>query len=313
MSDLSPTARALRTLELVQQQPGITADRIAERLDVSGRAARRYVAILREAGVPISSLAGPAGGYRLGRGLRMPPLVFSQAEALSLVMAVLDGHHDPDHPRDPVATALATILRSLPEAVAAQADLLRRSIAPAPDLAAARPDPTITVTLVQACAERRRVWLTYRSEAGTAFDVEVEPWSVLVRHGRWYLLCRTAGGDVRTYRVDRVGQVRPAPGEVHPPEDLDPLSTLEEHLASGWEYRAEVVLEAPVAEVAVPRMLGRLEPLDERTTRLTGTTSNPWWYAERLATIPVRFRVLGGDEVREATRAVAERLLAATR
>src|SRR6478672_12823753 len=104
--DSSPTARALLTLELVQDSPGITADRIADKLGVTGRAARRYVEILREAGIPIESIRGPYGGYRLGRGVRLPPLMFSSTEALALVMAVLDGHHDASDPTDPVGSAL---------------------------------------------------------------------------------------------------------------------------------------------------------------------------------------------------------------
>lgn len=89
----SPTGRALRALELLQLQPGITAGHLAEQLGVTDRAARRYVAMLREADIPVESTRGPHGGYRLGRGLRLPPLVFSAAEALGLVMAVLDGSH----------------------------------------------------------------------------------------------------------------------------------------------------------------------------------------------------------------------------
>lgn len=93
-ADASPTARALLALELEQGTPGITADRLAGKLGVSDRAARRYVGILREAGIPIESTRGPYGGYRVGRGLRLPPLMFSTGEALGLVMAVLDGHHN---------------------------------------------------------------------------------------------------------------------------------------------------------------------------------------------------------------------------
>ncbi|MGH3155420.1 MAG: helix-turn-helix transcriptional regulator, partial [Streptosporangiaceae bacterium] len=91
-SKVSPTARALQTLEILQMQPGTTADQIAERLGVTQRAARRYVAILREAGIPVESSRGRYGGYRLGRGMRLPPVVFTQDEALGLVMAVIEGH-----------------------------------------------------------------------------------------------------------------------------------------------------------------------------------------------------------------------------
>ena len=86
------TVAALLALELLQSRPGITAEQLGERLGVTERAARRYVGILREAGIPVESTRGPYGGYRVGRGLRLPPLMFSASEALALVMAVLDGY-----------------------------------------------------------------------------------------------------------------------------------------------------------------------------------------------------------------------------
>ena len=313
-ADTSPTARALLALELLQGSPGITADRLADKLGVSERAARRYVAILREAGIPIDSVRGPYGGYRVGRGLRLPPLVFSATEALGLVMAVLDGHHDAASPTDPVGSALGKIVRALPEPVAAQAEAVRRTAAPAPDRSAARPDPGITAALVQACSDRRRVRIDYRSEAGSQWAPDVEPWAVVVRHGRWYLVCRSLRAEaVRTYRVDRVRAVEPLVDTFVPPPALDPVALLEEHLAVGWEYDVEVVLDAPLDLVGrcLGRSLGRLEAVDETTTRLVGSTSNPRWYAEQLAAAPAPYRIVHGAEVQAAARAVGERLLAA--
>ncbi|MDT5026030.1 MAG: hypothetical protein QOE61_2456 [Micromonosporaceae bacterium] len=323
--DASPTARALLALELVQGSPGITADRLADKLGVSERAARRYVGILREAGIPIESVRGPCGGYRLGRGLRLPPLMFSAAEALGLVMAVLDGHHDASDPTDPVGGALGKIMRALPEPVAAQAEAVRRTTAPAPDRAAVRPDPATTTALVQACSNHRRVRLGYRSEAGSEWVIEVDPWAVVVRHGRWYLLCRshttnsaklasrTSGNARRAYRIDRVRGVEVLDDTFSPPADLDPVAMLEEHLAVGWEYDVEVVIDAPVDTVArcLPRANGLLEPLDAETTRQVGSTSNPVWYAEQLAAIPASYRIMRCPELQEAARVLGQRLLAA--
>jgi predicted DNA-binding transcriptional regulator YafY len=313
-TDASPTARALLALELVQSSPGITADRLADKLGVSERAARRYVGILREAGIPIESVRGPYGGYRLGRGLRLPPLMFSAAEALGLVMAVLDGHHDASDPTNPVGGALGKIMRALPEAVAAQAEAVRRTTAPAPDRAAARPDPGIATALVQACSDHRRVRLGYRSEAGSEWVAEVDPWAVVVRHGRWYLLCwsHTAGAQ-RAYRIDRVRGVEVLDDTFSPSADLDPVAMLEEHLAVGWEYDVEIVIDAPVdiARRRLPRTVGRLEPLDAKTTRLIGSTSNPVWYAEQLAAIPASYRIVRGPEIQEAARVLGQRLLEA--
>jgi predicted DNA-binding transcriptional regulator YafY len=312
--DASPTARALLALELVQGSPGITADRLAGKLGVSGRAARRYVGILREAGIPIESARGPYGGYRIGRGLRLPPLMFSATEALGLVMAVLDGHHDASDPTGPVGSALGKIVRALPEPVAAQAEAVRRSAALAPDRAAARPDPGTTAALVQACSSRRRVRIDYRTEAGSEWLIEADPWAVVVRHGRWYLLCRSHTADARrAYRIDRVRGVEVLDDTFSPPADLDPVATLEEHLAVGWEYDVDAVIDAPAETVArcVPRALGRLEPLDAGTTRLTGSTSNPAWYAQQLAAIPAPYRIISGPELQDAARALGRRLLAA--
>lgn len=89
MPDVPPTARALLALEAIQDRPGITGDALAARLGVSDRAARRYVAVLREAGIPVESTGGRHGGYRIGRRWRVAPLVFTAPEALGLVMAVL--------------------------------------------------------------------------------------------------------------------------------------------------------------------------------------------------------------------------------
>ncbi|MEO7058440.1 MAG: WYL domain-containing protein [Lapillicoccus sp.] len=311
-SDTSPTARALLALELIQASPGVTADRLATTLGVSERAARRYVGILREAGIPVESVRGPYGGYHLGRGVRLPPLMFSAAEALGLVMAVLDGHHDANDTTNPVGSAMGKIVRALPGALAAQVEAVRQTTAAAPDLGAARPDPATTTVLVQACSSHRRVRLGYRSEAGSEWVSEVDPWAVVVRHGRWYLLCRVVSSDARrAYRIDRVIEVEELADAFDPPADLDPVALLEEHLAVGWEYDVEIVIDAPLEHVSryLPRGLGRLEQLGDETTRLVGSTSNPRWYAQQLAALPASYRIVRCPEVQDAVRAVGQRFL----
>jgi predicted DNA-binding transcriptional regulator YafY len=156
------------------------------------------------------------------------------------------------------------------------------------------------------------VRLGYRSEAGSEWVTEVDPWAVVVRHGRWYLLCRSTDAR-RAYRVDRVRGVEVLDGTFSPPADLDPVAMLEEHLAVGWEYDVEVVIDAPADAVArwLPRAIGRLDPLAAEATRLVASTSNPVWYAEQLAAIPAPYRIVRGPELQEAARALGRRLLAA--
>ena len=167
---LSPTGRALRALGLLQAQPGITAVKLGAQLGVTERAARRYVAILREADIPVESTRGPYGGYWVGRGIRLPPLVFTAAEALGLVMAVLDGSHAAADADDLVGAALGKIIRALPENVGRQAAAMRRHACAAPDRGAVRPGTETTSALVAAVAAQRRVSIGYLSESGRQWE-----------------------------------------------------------------------------------------------------------------------------------------------
>lgn len=313
-NDLSPTARALRTLELLQVRPGTTADELAVALGVTERAARRYIGILREAGIPVQSTRGPYGGYRLGRGTRLPPVVFTESEALGLVMAVLDGQPAAVDADDLVGAALSKVIRALPENVGRQAAALREHASAAPDHYSARPDPGTTSRLVAASAARCRVRITYRSESGREWESEVDPWAVVVRYGRWYLLCHSLDADaVRTYRVDRIHTVQQTEDRFQPPESLDPVAALEENLAAGWKFATRVVFDLPIAEVApwVGAKMGRLEPLGEGCV-LVGSTSAPRMYAsEWLAAVPFPYRIDGGPELRDEVAALAARLTAA--
>jgi predicted DNA-binding transcriptional regulator YafY len=314
-TESSPTARALRALEILQTRPGVTANHLAERLGVTERAARRYVGILREAGIPVESVRGPYGGYRLGRGTRLPPVTFTEAEALGLVMAVLDGQPAAAAGVDDlVGSALSKVIRALPENVGRQAATLREHASAAPDRSSARPDAATTSALVAAVSARRRVLVTYRSESGSEWEAEVDPWAVVVRHGRWYLLCLSHRvGAIRTYRIDRVHAVQQTCHEFKPPEGLDPVAALEENLGAGWEFPTRVVFEASPEEVAawVRPPMGRLGPSGQGCV-LVGSTSNPAMYAQEwLARLPFPFHVDGGEELKAAVAELAGRFAAA--
>lgn len=312
MSEISPTARALRALDILQGRPGTTAAELARRLGVTERAARRYVAILREADIPVESTRGPYGGYTLGRGLRLPPLVFSATEALGLVMAALDSQHAAADPDDPVGSALGKILRVLPTNIARQAVALRETARSVPERFPARPDPTVTSELVAAVAAQRQVRLGYRTAAGNARTFEVDPWSVVVRYGRWYLLCHSHHADeLRTFRVDRITAVEQLDGTFEVPADLDPAASLEENLGRGWEHETHVVFDLPVEQVRpwIRPTLGDLRALPDGGCELVGSTSNAQAYAgEWLAGVPFDFRVVGGEELRTAVAEVSGRL-----
>ena len=311
---VSPTARALLALELIQNSPGITAQQLGDRLGVTERAARRYVAILREADLPVESFSGPHGGYRVGRGLRLPPLMFTAAEAMGLVMAVLEGHKNAANPADLVGGALAKIVRVLPERVAGPVLAFRevsapRSAPPAPL------SPRLMAELIEACTAGRRLRLGYRMGQAPERVMDVDPWAVVLRHSRWYLLGWSHTRQARrVLRVDRIARAEALPDAFTPPPELDALRTLEEHLSQGWTHPVDVLVDATVDETSrwVPRSLGRLEPDDDGRTRIRATTDEPDWYARQLAAIPAPFRVLESAELQSAVAALGQRLLRAS-
>jgi len=311
----SPTARALRALELLQLRPLVPAGELAAHLGVTERAVRRYVGILREAGIAVVTERGPYGGYRLDRGRRSPALVLNSTEALGLVMAALDGSHEVGDVANPVGAALGKLVGSLPGSAGRTAASMRAHVLSAP-AGRAPLDPGVAAALVGAIDRRRRVRLGYRTAAGAQASFEVDPWAIVVRFGRWYLLCLAHPAEaVRTLRVDRVADLTELDTPFTPPADLDAVALLEHHLGSSWTYPTRVVFDAPAEVIRpfVPAAMGRLEPHDDGLRCVViGSTDNPEMYAcERLAAIPYPMRVEGGDELRDAVAALARRMAAA--
>jgi predicted DNA-binding transcriptional regulator YafY len=310
--DLSPTARALLTLEAIQNNPGITASKIGARLGVTERAARRYVEILREADLPIESLTGPYGGYRVGRGMQLPPLMFTAAEAIGLVMAVLEGHRGAADPADPVGGALAKIARVLPTRLASPVLAFRDTNAPRKATQSAV-NPELVTALIESCASARRLRLTYQMGKPDDLSIEIDPWAVVLRHSRWYLLGWSATKQARrVLRVDRITSVDAGSETFIPPDELDALRTLEDHLSQGWTHPVEVLVEASLEETSrwVSRSLGRLAPCDDERTWLRATTDNPAWYVRELAAIPAPFQIIGSSRIQQAMTDLGRKLTA---
>ena len=311
VDETTPTARALLVLEMVQNTPGIGGEQLAGRLGLTDRAVRRYIGNLRDAGIPVESTRGRYGGYRIGRGVRLPPLMFTAPEALGLVMAVLEGRQT--DPTDPVGQAVGKLIRVLPQSLAEPVEAVVRMSGRTPDGHSSAPDPQVTAALVQASASGRRVRVGYLLGPDRRREMDVDPWAVVVRFGKWYLLGWSHTADARRIlRIDRAADVEELEETFSPPEGLDPVAAIEEHLAEGWRHKIEVVVDAPIADVRcwIPRKLGRLEEVDERTTRIIASTDELDWYAERLAGVPAPFRVVAPDQLREEVARVGRRMLA---
>jgi predicted DNA-binding transcriptional regulator YafY len=168
--------------------------------------------------------------------------------------------------------------------------------------------------LIESCAAATRLKLMYRLGKPEDVAMEIDPWAVVLRHSRWYLLGWSHTRQAqRILRVDRIVSVERGTETFTPPADLDALRTLEEHLSQGWTHQVEVIVEAPVEMTSrwVPRSLGRLESADGGRTRITATTDELDWYARQLAAIPAPFHVLGSPPLRQAMEALGRKLVAA--
>src|SRR5260370_3922848 len=242
--------------------------------------------------------------------------MFTAAEAMGLVMAVLEGHRNAADPTDLVGSALAKIVRVLPERVAGPVQGVRE-VSPThpPPVPHSLASAELTTQLIEACTATRRLRLMYRMGRAADRVMEVDPWAVVLRHSRWYLLGWSHSRQARrVLRVDRIVTVEVLPGTFTPPQELDARRTLEEHLSQGWTYPVDVLVDATIEETSrwLPRSLGRLEPDEECRTRLRATTDEPDWYARQLAAIPAPFPVIGSPQLQRATAALGQRLAQAS-
>src|SRR4051812_4900814 len=183
-----PTTRLLTVLELLQARGALTGAELARRLEVDRRSIRRYITMLQDLGVPIEGVRGPAGGYRLRPGYKLPPLMFTDQEAVALTLALIAA------PKigiavDPAATngALAKLERVLPVAARARVQAVQEAIAldrTAP-VGAARSE--VVAMLSHASQLRQRVKLAYLSGVGAATDRLIDPYGVVNLGSRWYV------------------------------------------------------------------------------------------------------------------------------
>jgi predicted DNA-binding transcriptional regulator YafY len=125
----SPTTRLLTILELLQSHHQMSGSQLASRLEISKRTVRRYIVMLQDMGIPIEAERGPEGAYYLGRGYKLPPLMFNNTEAIALVLGllVIDAFELPVEIAA-IEGALAKIERVMPETLLDQVRALQAAI-----------------------------------------------------------------------------------------------------------------------------------------------------------------------------------------
>lgn len=319
-----PAGRVLTLLELLQSGGTRTVAELADRLGVDGRTVRRYADHLLDLDVPVESVRGRYGGYRLAPGYRLPPLMLSDDEALAVLLGLAAGRRPGLTTTGHTAseTASAKIRRVLPPHLAHRLGTLLDSLAftERPGECAA-PDTDVLLTLADAVRHRRPVSLRYTDRDGRHTARTLHAYGIVAHSGRWYVTGRDTGiGEDRTFRLDRIADARALPGVFEEPAGPDPAERVVTGFATA-AYRHEVTLRiqgtverirahlpAAVASLAEyepvadeDRAAGRWLRVDIRAERLD-------WLPPVLAALDRPFVIERPEELRHLVAALAGRL-----
>jgi predicted DNA-binding transcriptional regulator YafY len=300
-------------LELLQARERIGVPELARRLEVGERTVRRYAAMLREMGIPVEAELGRYGAYYLRSGYRLPPMIFTDEEALGLALGLLAARHLGLAEVAPaVEGALAKLERVMSEALRGQVRALQETVS----IAAGRPQAPARsealLTLAAAVGEQRSVRLRYSSGLSRETKREVDPYGVMHREGYWYAVghCHLREG-MRLFRLDRVLEAEMLEETFVRPAGLDSPGAVLSAVANthGDRWSVEVLLEAGVDEVRgqLPSVGLSLEQT-EGGTLLRCSTWSLEWPARVLAGLDCSFVVRRPAELRDALELRAEKI-----
>jgi predicted DNA-binding transcriptional regulator YafY len=300
-------------LELLQARERIGVPELARRLEVGERTVRRYAAMLREMGIPVEAELGRYGAYSLRSGYRLPPMMFTDEEALGLALGLLAARHLGLAGVAPaVEGALAKLERVMSEALRGRVRALQETVS----IAAGRPQAPARsealLTLASAVGEQRRVRLRYSSGLSRETKREVDPYGVMHREGYWYAVgyCHLREG-MRLFRLDRVLEAEMLEETFARPAGLDSPGAVLSAVANthGDRWSVEVLLETGVDEMRgqLPSVGLSLEQT-EGGTLLRCSTWSLEWPARVLAGLDCSFVVRRPTELRDALEQRAEKL-----
>lgn len=298
-----PTARVLALLEILQGGGTHTAAALADRLGVDERTVRRYADHLIDLEIPVESVRGRYGGYRLAPGFRMPPLMLTDEEALAVLLGLtrLTG-------AAPEAAA-AKVRRVLPKTLTGRLDALFEATRFA-EPSATTPEAATMLQLAEATRRRRPAVISYVDRAGRRTDRTVHPYGLVARAGRWYLT-GAYQGEMRTFRLDRIVSTRLAEGTFAIPEGFDPAAAVVAGLAeTPWRHRVVVRVTGMADEVhrKLPWGLATVEPDGADGVRVRLRAERLDWLPGVLASLDLPFVIEEPAELRDVMRAWLKRL-----
>ncbi|MET8800126.1 WYL domain-containing protein [Nocardia sp. NPDC004568] len=307
----STTTRVLRLLSLLQDR-GYTGPELAQRLGITDRTLRQDIARLRELGYPVHATRGPVGGYRLGQGATMPPLLLDDDEAVAVALAMglaedgSTGIADIDHS---VKRTLAKLERILPKRLQRTVNALRETTAVGPATIGSRePDAPVPAETLATIAAAIRAARELELD-----DLRVEPYRLVSWQRRWYLVAYDL--DTHAWRAFPVANRRRVVAGTRrfaartPPERDLVAFVLREVASAGYAVHARVTVLAP-AETVIARInpaVGVVVSVDEDSCLLLTGADAMETIAIYLSMLMMDFRIDGPPELVEHIRTLGRR------
>jgi len=201
------TGRVLQLLGLLQSRRVWTGEELAERLGVTTRSVRRDVDRLRELGYPVHASKGRGGGYQLGAGAGLPPLLLDPDEAVAMAVCLrLAAGGSVAGVGESALRALSKLDQVMPARLRSQVAAVHQQTVTLPSNYSDSPvAPDVLMTLARACRDHEHVTTRYVDRAGSATQRRLEPYQLVTTGRRWYLLAYDRDReDWRSLRLDRM-------------------------------------------------------------------------------------------------------------
>lgn len=313
-----PTVRVLAVLELLQSHQRITGSELANRLGVNRRTVRRYITVLEELGVPVTTEQGRYGGYMLVPGFKLPPMMFTDDEVLAISLGLLAARQLGLAQATPATDSAETKLqRVMPDALKRRLRgvmATTKLLLPPPDHLH---DERALITLVRAVEAQQRVAFSYRAPGKSDVERKVDPYGLTFWNGHWYLsgYCHLRSA-LRSFRLDRMRNVQPVPAHFQRPEPFDSAEHLLQSLGTfERNHSVSVVLHTDRDTAAncldfYPTGKAIFQPHPNGLLFDTHTDSLEW-FACWLAGLPFSFTIEAPEALKEAVQRHANKLLAA--
>jgi predicted DNA-binding transcriptional regulator YafY len=310
---LETSARLLRLLSLLEARRDWTSGELATKLGVTTRTIRNDVDRLRRLGYPVDARPGVAGGYRLGTGGALPPLLLDDEEAVAVAIGLRTAASGSVAGIEEISVrALAKLQQLLPSRLRHRVSAFQSYTLPMPS-PGPRVDPDVLTVIASACWDHERLRFDYRTHSGAASRRSVEPYRLVNDRRRWYLVAWDVDRDAwRTFRVDRIDPRTPA-GPRFTPRALPPDREVTAQVARGvgeatWRYRARVIVYASAAYVRdrLPIPID-VESLGEDRCAFEPGSDHPEMLALYLGMLDADFQIVDSPQLVDALRKITGR------